>query len=202
MQNKPELVEENNDTAKPEAPSDPFDLNTLRLGQNFVETTSVKKLVTKVPVRKPNKQDFIRVHPDPNYRLVFALIELKDDRDEIYVVTPAMAQELPGECFTAVLYTVINRQGVVTLWPGKLPAPDGRVNAWHQSAHEAAERAMTRWVRVMSNMSLGAYEIYEASSTIPDPVWPELTYDDLVRIAFRGKVVNSFDHPIIKRLRG
>jgi hypothetical protein len=25
--------------------------------------------LTTVPVRKPNKQDFIRVHPDPDYRL-------------------------------------------------------------------------------------------------------------------------------------
>jgi hypothetical protein len=42
-----------------------FDPSVLRLSQNFSEATGVKKLVTTVPVRKPNKQDFIRVHPDP-----------------------------------------------------------------------------------------------------------------------------------------
>jgi hypothetical protein len=50
------------------APSDPFDLSNLRLNQDFVETAGVKRLLTTVPVRKPNPQDFVRVHPDPNYR--------------------------------------------------------------------------------------------------------------------------------------
>ena len=47
-----------------------FDLSKLRLSQNFAKSTGVKKLVTTIPVRKPNKQDFIRVHPDADYRVV------------------------------------------------------------------------------------------------------------------------------------
>jgi hypothetical protein len=61
---------------------------------------------------------------------------------------------------------------------------------------------MKRWVRVKANTSLGAYEIFEAASTLLDPVWPELTFNELVRIAFRGKLVDSLEHPVIKRLRG
>ena len=66
-----------------------------------------------VPVRKPNRQDFVRVHPDPTYRLTpAAIIEVKEDR-EVYLVTPNMAQELPGEFAAATLFTAINRQGVL-----------------------------------------------------------------------------------------
>jgi hypothetical protein len=43
-------------------PDDPFDLSKLRLDQSFVESAGVKKLLTTVPVRKPEKQTFIRVH--------------------------------------------------------------------------------------------------------------------------------------------
>ena len=43
--------------------ADPFDPENLRLDQSFVETSGVKKLLTTVPVRKPNNQDFVRVHP-------------------------------------------------------------------------------------------------------------------------------------------
>jgi hypothetical protein len=59
------------------APSvgDPFDLSNLRLTQDFVGTAGVKKLLTTVPVGKPNKQDFFRVHPDPEYRMEVAVIE-------------------------------------------------------------------------------------------------------------------------------
>ena len=183
------------------APSDPFDLANLRLDQSFVETAGVKKLLTTVPTRKPNPQDFVRVHQGPDYRATLAIIELKDDR-EIFLVLPHIARELPGEFVMVVLFTAINRQGVVHLWPVKLPSPDGRANEWHRSAMEAAELAMKRWVRVKANMALGAYEIFEAASTISDPEWPGLPFQELLRIAFRDKLVDRLDHPVIKRLRG
>ena len=116
-----------------------------------------------MPVGKPNKQDFVRVHPDPDFRLSpAALIELKDDR-ETYIVTPTMAANLPGEFVPCTLFLAINRQGVLRVWPVKLPGSDGKINPWHHSAAEAAERAMSCWVRLTSNMSLGAYEIFEAT---------------------------------------
>lgn len=180
----------------------PFDPNSLRLDQNFSETAGVKKLLTTVPVRKPNKQDFVRVHPDPVYRLTpAAIIELKEDR-EVYLVTPAMALELPGEFTTATLFTTVNRQGVLHLWPVKLPGPDGKHNAWHSSAAEAAEIAIKKWVRVGSNMSLGAYEVAEATGDLPDPVWPDLPFPEILKIAFRDHIINRPDHPLVKRLRG
>jgi hypothetical protein len=185
----------------PTPTSDPFDPSNLRLDQDFVESAGVKKLLTTVPVRRPNPQDYIRVHPAAEYRMTAAVIELKEDR-EVYLLTPAIARELPGEFVMVTIYTAINRQGVLFLWPVKLPSPDGRVNEWHRSAQEAAEMAMKRWVRVKANMSLGAYEIFEAASTIADPRWPELTLQELLRIAFRDRLVDRFDHPVIKRLRG
>ena len=101
------------------------------------------------------------MHPEMAYRLTpAAIIELKEDRD-VYLVTPDMANELPGEFTAAALYTTITRQGVLHLWPVKLPNPDGRHNDWHRSAAEAAELAMRKWMRITANMSLGAYEIFE-----------------------------------------
>jgi hypothetical protein len=180
---------------------DPFDLSNLRLTQDFVGAAGVKKLLTHVPVGKPNKQDFIRVHSSPEYRMELAVIEFKEDRETFLLPLP-IAKQLPGEFTMVTLYSVINRQGVVRLWPVPLPTPDGRINEWHRSAAEAAELAMTSWVRVKANMSLGSNEIFEASATIPDPAWPALTFQELLRIAFRDHMVSSLDHPVIKRLRG
>jgi hypothetical protein len=194
---KPSVV----DQVETAAPDDPFDLSKLRLTQDFVETSGVKKLLTTVPVRKPSPQDFVRVHPGADYRETLAVIELKDDR-EMYLLPPPIARELPGEFVMVSLYTAINRQGVVFLWPVRLPAPDGRELEWHRTAAIAAELAMERWIRVKANMTLGAYEIFEASATIPDPRWPELAFTELMRIGFRDRLVTSFDHPVIKRLRG
>jgi hypothetical protein len=182
------------------APDDPFDLTKLRLDQSFVEASGVKKLLTTVPTRKPNPQDFVRVHPSPEYRAALAVIELKEDR-EIFLLTPSIARELPGEFAMVMLFTAINRQGVVHLWPVRLPTPDGRVMEWHRSAMDAADMAMRRWVRVKANMSLGAYEIVEAA-TKAEPEWPAVTFQELLRIAFRDRLVDRLDHAVIKRLRG
>ena len=186
-------------TATPE--SDPFDLTNLRLDQSFVESAGVKKLLTTVPVRKPSPQDFVRANSDPQYRSTLAVIDLKADR-EIYLLTPQIARELPGEFVMVTIYTAINRQGVVFLWPVKLQAPDGRTDNWARSLGEAAELALQRWVRVKANLNLGAYEIFEAASTIADPKWPELPFQELLRVAFRDRFVSNLDHPVINRLRG
>ena len=180
---------------------DPFDLKGLRLDQSFVETAGVKKLLNTVPVGKPNPQDFMRIRPEKEFRETFAMIELKEDR-EYYVLQRDIARELPGEFFMATLFTCVNRQGVLRLVPVKLPGPDGRVNEWHRSLRDGVEAGMHRWVRIKANMALGAYEIFEATGVIPDPIWPNETFQDLLRIAFRDRVVDRIDHPLIKRLRG
>jgi hypothetical protein len=122
---------------------DPFDPSYLRLSQNFAEMAGVRKLLTTVPVRRPHKQEFIRVHADDTYRLETPVLELKEDR-ETYLVSPDLWPELPGELTPKVLYTTINRQGVLTLWPIRLPGEDGRVDQWNASALEAAEMAQSR----------------------------------------------------------
>jgi hypothetical protein len=190
------------DSGKPETILDHFDLAKLRLNPSFTETAGVKKLRTTVPARKPNPQDFVRVHPDPAYRENFAMIELKDERED-YLVLPDVAPLLPGEVVCKTIFTAINRQGVVFLWPVRLPSPDDKLNAWWVSARDAAERSMARWLRVRANMALGAYEMIVAEREIPDPDWSEVEpFQDLLRIAYGARLVTDLDHPVIRRLRG
>ena len=61
---------------------------------------------------------------------------------------------------------------------------------------------MGKWLRIKANMSLGAYEITVAESVMAEPVWPELSFQELVRIAYRDRMVTSLDHAVVKRLRG
>ena len=51
-------------------------------------------------------------------------------------------------------------------------------------------------------MSLGAYEVFTGSSRIADPVWPDITFQEIIKIAFRDKLISDWDHPVLKRLRG
>jgi hypothetical protein len=197
----PEAVE---GAANPDAVAekpDPFDPANLRLSQSFTETVGVKKLLTTVPVRKPNPQDFVRVHPSPEYRENFPIIELKDEREE-YIVTSALVPELTGEFVTKTLFLAIHRQGTVFFWPVRLPTADGKDLDWWRSGREAAELAMRDWVRVKANMNLGAYDIFKAESVITEPEWPQLGFWDLIKLAFRDHLITSTDHLVVKRLRG
>lgn len=185
-----------------EAP-DPFDPDALRLPQDFAGAVGVKKLLITLPVRKPSKEWFVRTHPDPAYRLQTAVLELKEDQ-ETYLVAAPLREALAGESTFSprLLVLAANRQGVLFVWPLKLPDPDGRSNPWHQSALEAEARARTQWVRVSANMAAGAYDVAVAPMHGAEPTWPEMSMAELLRIAFRDRLIDRYDHPVLMRLRG
>src|SRR5262249_29523335 len=82
-------------SANVEAPvqPDPFDPASLRLSQDYAADLGVKKALLTVPVRKPDKSWFVRVHPAEDYRLTTAVIELKEER-ETYLVAQTLWPEL------------------------------------------------------------------------------------------------------------
>ena len=184
-------------------PADPFDPASLRLSQDFAAHLGVKKQLLSVPVRKPDKAWFVRVHPGEQYRLQAAVLELREEREH-YLVTPEIVQGLAGE--TAVsprtIFTAVNRQGVVFLWPVRLPGPDGKLDEWSRSAQEAARLAMGGWVRVQANMGLGAFDVFQAVAALPEPQWPEEPLRELLKVGFNGKLIDTLDHPVLRKLRG
>ena len=80
--------------------------------------------------------------------------------------------------------------------------PEFQTRAPSPSAAVAAEIAMSRWVRVAANMSLGAYETYAAIGDLQDPMWPQMPFQEILKVAFKDHVVESLDHPLVRRLRG
>ena len=104
----------------PSAP-DPFDLESLRLNPSFLETAGVKKLAYDgAGGGGPNAQDFVRVHPSSDYRENFAMIDLKDDRED-FLVRPELLPELAGEVIYKTIFTAVNRQGVLLLMAAEAP---------------------------------------------------------------------------------
>ena len=182
------------------AAPDPFNPAALRLSQDPLAAAGVKKALIRVPVRRPSPQEFFRVHPDEAYRVDTAVIELRDV-GETYLVAPDLRGELFSEIRPVRLFTTISRQNVVALWACKLPA-DGRPNSWYDTALAAAGLAMTRWTRIVPDMSLGGYQPYTAAGDLPEPEWPEQPFAELLKIAFGSFYVDRPDHPVIKRLQG
>jgi hypothetical protein len=181
----------------------PFDPAALRLSQDFAADLGVKKALLTLPVRKPDKAWFVRVHPSEDYRLQTAVVELKEER-ETYLVAPTLWSELSTEATFSprLLCTAVNRQNVLFLWPIRLPGADGKLDDWNKSALQAAQLAEKKWVRVTANMSLGAYDAYQATGPIPEPKWPEQPFAELLRLGFKDRYIDRQDHPVLRRLRG
>jgi hypothetical protein len=182
------------------AGSDVPDLEALRLPQDFAASVGVKKRLVHVPVIKPRKDWFVRSRPGAEWRMRVAMIVRKEE-GESYVVHPGLAADLPNDVVNFQLVTAINRHGTVFLWRIRMPNST-RQDTWADSEIEACALAETRWLRMTANMSGGAYEVFEATGNLPDPEWPEETFEQLFRLAFRDRVITSIDHPVIQRLKG
>jgi hypothetical protein len=182
---------------------DPFDPASLRLSGEFTAALGVKKLMLSVPVRKPDKAWFVRTHPSEDYCLETGVIEFKEEREMYLVAKPLWPQLATESMFSSrALFTAINRQGVVFLWPCRLPGSDGKLDDWSRTALDAARLARERWIRVTANMSLGAYDVWEAGGDLPGPPWPDTPFSDLLRVAFKDRLIDNLDHPVLRKLRG
>lgn len=190
-----------NGVSAPNAKPDPFDPVSLRINHANAPTAAVKKLVTTIHVRKPSKQAFVRVHPSEGYRVTTATIEMKDD-NEIYLVAPSLVDALADEVSYMTLFTAIDRQGNLFLWPVKLPKDDGPVNSWNASAVAAAEHAMKNWVRVKANRANQAYDVDNVVANCAEPEWPDISFREILKTAFRDRYIGDLDHPLILKLQG
>ncbi len=196
-----EFVPNSDPESKAQAAPDPFDLESLKLSQDFSAAIGVKKVLTVVPCRKPHRHEFVQVRPGEDWRLETGIFEDKNQR-EIYLVGRRMWGELAGEISPVCLFLTITKQGDVSLWPVKLPKSDGKTNAWNDSALVAAKLAATKWVRLAANMSAGHYDTFVATGELSEPEWPELSLQEIVKLCFKDRFIDNVDHPVLRALRG
>ncbi len=181
--------------------SSAFNLNALRLPATYGATLGVKKVLNNVPVGKFKRGQFFRVHTSPDMTFNAILLEQKDTR-ESYLVMPDVAHQISELVKAVQLLVAIDRQGNVCLVPIPLPGEDGNRNPWHESLAKALELAKSKWIRIAANMSGGAYDVYAAQADLAPPEWPDYGLDALVEVAFRGKIINDLEHPVIQSLLG
>lgn len=176
-----------------------FAPENLRVSQDFVEQAGVETIHGVIAVRKPNKQEFFRVRPGEEWQLSVAVIE--DENRELWVVIPQLVHEVSEDVSYVQLRLAVNRHGTPILWPLKV-STNGKSNSWNQSAMVAADSATTRWVRMRSNNLTSQYDIVAAKHDITEPVWPEMSLQEILERAFKGRIITSSDHPFLRQLRG
>lgn len=174
-------------------------IENLRLVQDFDELP-VEQVLMHVPIGKPAKSSFFRVHPDTDYTFDTVILESKQT-NETYLITPAISQLIPGLTRAVRLHLAVDRQGNPRLIPLPLPGADGRSNPWHLSLQNILQLGMQHWIRIQANMTAGSYDAFKAP--LQDaPNWPSKTMSELIEIAARGKIIENENHPVIRELLG
>jgi hypothetical protein len=180
---------------------DEIDLEEFRIHQDFTGV-QVRGEMTFVPVQKPNSQDWVFI-PSKNTVewTTVPLLELKQKR-EFYLVSPAVAASLDGDVTTRLLVPYADKEGGLFLWPIRLSDARGDLNSWVASAIRVVNDYNDRWIRIKARLNAGCYEVFEAPTVSPAPIWPTDGIKFFVNRAFKGKIITFLEHPIIRQLKG
>jgi hypothetical protein len=153
-----------------------------------------------IPVRKPGSRNFFRVHPDEEYRL-YNVPVIEDDKHELHILADDL--EIPEDLERFVSYvnliTCINHKGTLFLWWFK-----NSTNDWSKSALRIARRAIGEWVRLSADMDANGYRVETAPAELRaiEPIWPKMTFGEILNTSFDSKCIDTLDHPVIRSLRG
>jgi len=180
-------------------PNRGFDLAALRLPQNFIETAGVQKRAA-IRLGKPPKHSFFRVRPGPEFQFPTRLLEFGESKDA-YLVSAGLVESIGTLLRAVVLRVYVTRESVVGIWPLAIPDPL-RPNRWHTSALDLAFASEGNWVRMAANQGAGAYDFIAALGDLKAPIWPAASFEETIREAFKDRLIEDVDHPVLRALRG
>jgi hypothetical protein len=176
---------------------------TFRVDQSELDQPLVKTVMANVSVRPPQRLEFFRVHPAPDYRMGPICFISLDQNKEFYIVDPALRGELrPREYWIGTVFLATNRLEKPFLWLVTTQSPTGRISDWYTSKLECAERAMTEWVQLVADQEAGVYQVCLADERLEEPKWPEQSFKEIFHMGFKRRWISDLNHPVFKQLRG
>jgi hypothetical protein len=198
----PEVVNRIKETVK-HPDEDQSDPEHFRIDQSEVDQPATKAVLRSIPIRKPDRLEFFRIHPDPKYRMgPVPFIHLKQSR-EFYIVEPNLrAHLLQREYWIGHIFLAVNRLGKPFFWLVTTQSPTGRISDWYTTALDCIDEGMHTWVQLIADPDAGGYAVALAEDDLGEPEWPEQSFQELFKLAFKRRTVRNLDHAVFKQLRG
>jgi hypothetical protein len=185
-------------------PNDLFDPACYRKPQDPRLSLGLEKSAGNLPntieARKPKKSWFIRVHPDPDYRVVLPLYtddESKRREGNSYLFAPGL--EIPPDLESLVRDTLV-AAAITSAGTPFLYTLNITDSTWYESGIEAIRQATERWVRITPGE--GCYLVTDPIAVLDDPQFPEVLFRDYLERAFAKRLIKSLDDPLVRKLRG
>jgi hypothetical protein len=146
------------------------------------------RLATAPKVRSPRATEDVILHADWTWSNVL----LVKHENKYFLVKAALAALLTGHLFRGVLHAAASNAGEVFVWPVRMGT----------TAVEAANAAVGKWVRISWVNISKNYAVQDASEQHKAPDWRYASFDQLVEIAFAGRVLDDPASPVVKAILG
>jgi hypothetical protein len=159
--------------------------------EDFADPDAGKKPKRGGPkVRKPTSKDDIRVHSTWRWKNV----RVVEHKTKFFLVAGPAANKLKDQVLTVDLVaaiTVVKDKLVPFVWPA---------DAQTDGTEDAIKGAIAGWVKVSWDGTNRSYTFAEAKVKRDDPKWAFDSFEQLVEMAFHGRIIEKEDDPIIDEI--
>ena len=194
----------------------PINLNDIKTADDFDDGIPSQRQITTCRLDKPQPNEWFKLFNLGEGMKSFIPATITTQRDERgdhqkYLLTNTKDKNFvkkyaydlrpSKQCRLAYGYT---STGIIFIWPVNFNPmyPD---NAWHLSAARIAEGALEDWAQIKSNKPNGCYDYYTMPKSLAEKTKEPYekipkSYEWAIENAFKGRIVDSEDHLIIRNL--
>lgn len=171
----------------------------------------VTPILSTITCGKPNKTAFFRIRAGEGWEPIEVYTYSPDrlGKDSMpYLVMPECQKLLDEmELLTPAkfyFYMMFGSNIMKVDFVSQRTDKNGNLSRYHLTRMDAYNAAKTQWVRMHSNQDGGFYSWALAEDILPEPVWAPkpATLQEAIEIAFKGFIIDTLEHPEIKKLRG
>jgi hypothetical protein len=189
------------DTAEPEErPGKPLSRFSAFVLPDDGEGSDEEMLLTTCPARQPRETDLFRVRPDDcegGWRIKTLIVDYRGEDPAVprgfYLIHPRLARVFSGIGKPHLLLTCVTSHGSMFIWSIRLV--EGFGDSWCKSKLRIAAMAETQWVRVLGSHG-NSYTAAVSKKDHGEPRWQGANLDDILAIAFDGRIVEELTHPL------
>jgi hypothetical protein len=158
-------------------------------------------VLTKCPAKKPGEFDIFRVRPEEAWCIETLIVEYRGENKALprgfYLIHPRLKQAFGKKGRKHLIVTCVNTNGSMFLWPIKVT--EGFGDSWYRSALRVVTAAKEKWVKDFASDGNG-YTVEASKREHGNPRWLGETLDNLLELAFDGKIVSDRTHPLCAEL--
>jgi hypothetical protein len=193
---------ERENKAEPITVGNPEAAASLAIDQSHMEEFAcVEEKSPTVESRRPPKGIYFTVRAETTEqwqdRKFYFMLEI-EGRDS-YLVAPHIAKQKKDEDVIRPVLIVryVTMAGEEGLWPLKLDPPDSKPNRWNKSALDIMNLAASgKWLRIKKGKSEWLYVPSPVTLKKTPPRFSDRSFDDLINIAYKDRIILTLDHEI------